>query len=144
MSDFNFESFIAKAKPRVEDVTIYPLDLTAQITAAADAAEDAKGAEKKRLETERDELREQMEAAALTVKVRALTSAELLKVNGEDDEAAARALQISLACVEPAFTSEQAECIVQELPYTESSKILAKINELTFSEVKTPDFSPAS
>ena len=81
---------------------------------------------------------------ALAVKVRALTSAELLKVNGEDDEAAARALQISLACVEPAFTSEQAERIVQELPYTESSKILAKINELTFSEVKTPDFSPAS
>ena len=144
MSDFNFESFIAKAKPRVEDVTIYPLDLTAQITVAADAAEDAKGAEKKRLETERDELRQQMEAAALTVKVRALTSAELLKVNGEDDEAAARALEISLACVEPAFTSEQAERIVQELPYTESSKILAKINELTFSEVKTPDFSPAS
>ena len=144
MSDFNFESFIAKAAPRVEDVTIYPIDLTAQITVAADAAEAAKGSEKKRLETERDGLRQQMEAAALTVKVRALTSAELLKVNGEDDEAAARALEISLACVEPAFTSEQAERIVQELPYTESSKIIAKINELTFSEVKTPDFSPAS
>lgn len=144
MSDFNFESFIAKAAPRTEEVKLYPLDLSDAIDKAADAAEAAKGAEKKRLETERDGLREQMEAAALTVKVRALTSAQLLELRGIEDDLDNQAQQIVMTCAEPSFTVEQARAILEKLPATEGSKILSKGNELTFSEVKTPDFSPAS
>ncbi|MGP3362998.1 hypothetical protein ACTVFF_22525, partial [Escherichia coli] len=113
------------------------------IDRAADAAEIAKGAEKKRLETERDGLREQMEAAALTVKVRALTSSQLLELRGIEDDLDNQAQQIVMTCAEPSFTVEQARAILEKLPATEGSKILSKGNELTFAEVKTPDFSPA-
>lgn len=144
MSEFNFESFIAQAAPRVEEVKLYPLDLRDQIDAAAAAAESAKGAEKRKHEAERDRLRQQMEDAALPVKVRALTSAQLLELRGVEDDIANQARQIAFAAVEPSFTEAQARRILEELPASEGDKIVSKSTELTFSEVKTPDFSQAS
>ena len=55
MSDFNFESFIAKAAPRTEEVELYPLDLSDAIDKAADAAKKATGGKfDSQVETARD------------------------------------------------------------------------------------------
>lgn len=140
MSKFNYAKYAAGLAPATETVTLHSVDRTPAIEALEVKIDAARGAEKKKLEAERDEHVKAMQEGAIEVTLRGMTSSELLQNEALDGVERAAAM-IQTAAVEPEFDADGARWIVENLPDAEFGKASSAIQRLTFTEVRTPDFS---